>query len=295
MDGLLAEGRRSGLQGRAMRRVWSAVVAGLMVQMGAAAHAAPKVVNPDWLERPDGDKIAAAFPKLASMLGVEGRAVIACKVDARGALNHCEVVTENPPELGFGAAAVALSKSFKMSPKMVDGRATDDGDVRIPIGFKLPEKPQSEPTTKSADVFKAPSTHALEMAQRIVAAQGLSSAARVQFEVSIINLVDAKWPGVDDKVRDDGIEALRSGFDSFLLVFETSLARSYATSFSEAELTDIEAFVTSPSGRAFTAGGARVMAEAQATAARSQEIVTQAARQKFCAEHPCSAAPPPAP
>jgi hypothetical protein len=51
---------------------------------------------------------------------------------AQGVLTQCQVVSEDPPGSGFGAAAVTLSSRFLMRPATVDGRPVDS-EVRIPI------------------------------------------------------------------------------------------------------------------------------------------------------------------
>lgn len=265
--------------------------AALAVASGAQAQ---KVVNPDWLEKPSGADIAEHFPKLAQMLSIEGRALVACEVSAKGLLDRCSVVSEVPVGLGFGPAAQVLAKTFKMTPKTVDGKPVAGGEIRIPIRFTLPPAPPVAKLTAKSDVFGAPSAQALETARKIVQAQDLSSQGRVQFEVGMMPLMEAKWPGVEDKTRDDGIEALRAGFAKFWEAFETDLAGAYAGAFSEAELTDIAAFVTSPSGRAFTARQPEILRGMQASVAASLKAGSEAARTAFCAQHPCSAAPPPA-
>jgi len=274
-------------------RVFLAVVAAGVVLGGAGAAKAQKVTNPDWLSRPSGDEIAEAFPKLAMMLGLEGRAVVSCDITAKGAVAHCVVLGEAPTGLGFGAAALQVSQSFKMTPKTIDGKAVDGGTVRVPIAFRLPETGGEGAVTKSGDVFKAPSDHALELARTIVIAQNPSSPARVKFEIAMMKVMDAKWPGVDDKTRDDGIEAMRGGFSAYLTAYEASLADSYARAFSETELAEIVAFVSSPTGQVFLARTPSVMRDAEIRPDRSSKLVSDAARALFCGQHACDATMPP--
>ena len=60
-------------------------------------------------------------------------------MNARGTLDGCSVQSEEPGDMGFGDAAMKLSKLFKMRPQTKDGQPGDGGTVRIPIRFVLPK------------------------------------------------------------------------------------------------------------------------------------------------------------
>ena len=73
-------------------------------------------------------------------MGVEGRATISCSVTAKGTLESCSVISEEPADQEFGSAAMRMSKLFKMKPKSLDGAPVDGGTVRIPLRFALPKE-----------------------------------------------------------------------------------------------------------------------------------------------------------
>ncbi|MDO8410408.1 MAG: TonB family protein [Phenylobacterium sp.] len=92
-------------------------------------------VEPDWLRLPTRSQLMAVFPIKALDKGVGGEATIGCKVSLQGALFDCVVLSEDPADMGFGQAAIALTPQFLMTPAMKDGRPVVGG-VRIPISFK---------------------------------------------------------------------------------------------------------------------------------------------------------------
>lgn len=96
------------------------------------------ITNPDWQRRPSGEDLARYYPDRAMRMEVEGSATISCRVTARGTLEGCSVTAESPADMGFGDAAMRMSRLFKMRPQTKDGQPVDGGTVRIPIRFTLP-------------------------------------------------------------------------------------------------------------------------------------------------------------
>jgi protein TonB len=97
------------------------------------------ITQPDWARRPDAEALSRYYPERASRMQLEGTATISCSVTARGELANCSIVSENPPEAGFGEATLKASKLFKMRPQQKDGAPTEGGTVRIPLRWVLPK------------------------------------------------------------------------------------------------------------------------------------------------------------
>lgn len=92
-----------------------------------------EVVDPHWLRRPRD--LARYYPRRALERGVEGRVVLNCAVDVRGAL-ACAVASETPANWGFGEAALRISRDYRMVPAVQDGRPVE-ARYRMVVPFEL--------------------------------------------------------------------------------------------------------------------------------------------------------------
>ncbi|MFT4252175.1 MAG: TonB family protein [Caulobacter sp.] len=100
--------------------------------------------RPDWLRKPTADQMARYYPDKAQRLEIGGSAIIRCKVGEAGRLTDCEVLKEAPEGIGFGKAALLLSREFEMTPPPPE--LVGVKDVTIPITFAAPPpSPRLEP------------------------------------------------------------------------------------------------------------------------------------------------------
>ena len=74
------------------------------------------------------------WPAQARAAGIGGRVTLTCKVDIHGLAESCRIAAEDPPGRGFGAAAMALRPTFKLTPK-VGPDGPEDALMNIAVVF----------------------------------------------------------------------------------------------------------------------------------------------------------------
>ncbi len=112
--------------------------------------AAPALIRqPDWIEKPIGADLARFYPAEAEKQHFEGTTVLSCGVDKDGRLTNCAatgITTFGVPDAireDFRKAALELAGLFRMRPQSVDGVATAEGRINVPIRWSLPTDPQA--------------------------------------------------------------------------------------------------------------------------------------------------------
>lgn len=95
----------------------------------------PRVEKPVWLRKPSGQAVNKAYPAEAVRRNLGGRVTLSCLVTDKGLVVDCKVIEETPAGIGFGQAAVFLSRYFQMKPKTADGQPVGGATVRIPLSF----------------------------------------------------------------------------------------------------------------------------------------------------------------
>ena len=90
------------------------------------------VTQVEWRERP-----LPYYPERAQRAGVEaGSATLSCVASPEGRLGPCEIVSEDPPGMGFGDAAATSALQARVYPATVDG-VPQSGRMRFTVRFRL--------------------------------------------------------------------------------------------------------------------------------------------------------------
>jgi TonB family protein len=111
-----------------------------------------RIVNaPNWTQLPGMDDFKTIFPKAALAKGIKvGKGTVSCVVGANGGLGACRLLSEDPPGLGFGDAALKLAATFRLNPWTDDGHPVDGAVINIPIKLVYPDDaPPDQPAPKS--------------------------------------------------------------------------------------------------------------------------------------------------
>jgi TonB family protein len=82
------------------------------------------------------------YPETGSTVAVTGVVELALNVDAKGNLTNVQVLSEEPPLLGFGNAALSDFSGAKFIPAFRNGKPIES-NVKIPVYYK-PSAVQSE-------------------------------------------------------------------------------------------------------------------------------------------------------
>jgi hypothetical protein len=88
-----------------------------------------------WVAAPTYADVAAAYPAKARASRTGGRATLYCSFVHDGRLTDCDVVTEEPRGMGFGAAARKLATLFRAPQDLGDGKGLKELAVQLPFAF----------------------------------------------------------------------------------------------------------------------------------------------------------------
>lgn len=130
---------------RTTATVLAAVVLSVLPHGGARAADAAK---PFEVRQVALSAARTPYPPAARALNLPGKATLSCTAAADGSVRGCKVVGEDPPDWGFGAAALLLVDAINVGPGAADRQ------VQAPISFRLdPEELGPDPDLKTPGFF----------------------------------------------------------------------------------------------------------------------------------------------
>ena len=91
----------------------------------------PTISSAHWLQTPRN--LSIYYPAMALRREIEGEVQLNCLVTLTGVL-QCSVASETPANWGFGAAAIRISRDYRMVPAMRGGAPVEARDsMRVPF------------------------------------------------------------------------------------------------------------------------------------------------------------------
>ena len=100
-------------------------------------------IDPQPYVGPDSKFTGLHYPETGSTVAVTGVVELALNVDAKGNLTNMQVLSEEPPLLGFGNAALTDFGEAKFIPAFRDGKPVES-NVKIPVYYKPSAAAQEE-------------------------------------------------------------------------------------------------------------------------------------------------------
>ena len=90
-----------------------------------------------WLRLPSGSEFARYYPPKSVLAKIGGNVVMQCRVGHLGQLRHCQILSEDPPDMEFGKNALMLAPYFLAAPVNPEGPSIAGMTVQIPIKFAV--------------------------------------------------------------------------------------------------------------------------------------------------------------
>ena len=140
------------------------MLAAFLALSGAASAQALHLLAPTgaiWKTKPTGSDMARFYPDRAARAGLSGWAVIECLTETTGDLKDCQVLGEAPLKQDFGAAALKLSRLFKVDTAKITPEMLNGGVVAFPIVLTMDKAPPPLFNHRAGDpaVLLTPSTN----------------------------------------------------------------------------------------------------------------------------------------
>ncbi|WP_082474595.1 TonB family protein [Sphingomonas sp. Leaf343] len=97
-------------------------------------------IGADWIYKPVRE-LPYYWPRAKEARRASAVVALDCVLPKPGKPERCTVVGERPVGLGFGEAALGLSRHFRIRPVTRDGKVVRNVTVRVPVTFKTPYVP----------------------------------------------------------------------------------------------------------------------------------------------------------
>lgn len=104
---------------------------------GTGSGAIVVVSNFKWVWKPTEETLRPFFPRTAMLRHVSGKTIIACRVRLSKRVEDCRIIAESADGFGFGSAAIAASRIFRIYPPRRNGAGIDNAWAKIPVQWDV--------------------------------------------------------------------------------------------------------------------------------------------------------------
>jgi protein TonB len=113
------------------------LIAVLAMALATGDSTSPPKIEALWAAAPTGEDYIETYPERAWRRHMSGRVMLSCMIDNAGRFSRCQVVSETPEDLGFGAAALRLAPKFRLAPARSD-QSIAGRHFQFAIDFQMP-------------------------------------------------------------------------------------------------------------------------------------------------------------
>lgn len=99
--------------------------------------ALPLISAPQWASRPNASVIQRLYPLEAAASETSGVAHVACVARWDGTLEDCRLLSETPPDMGFGEATLRAARRHRLEAAPQQGTDPRRGMVHLTIRWEL--------------------------------------------------------------------------------------------------------------------------------------------------------------
>ncbi len=231
---------------------------------------------------PGNDDLAREYPPLANLLQLGGSATMTCKVLASGRLDQCQIVSETPAGMGFGAATLRTAPFFHAHA------TAPDAQIIIPMRWQSSVSDAS-PTLSPPAPEPLASPASLDLARRIMQDEDFAGRAQKRWRSYIDQYATRVSDAEDIKNGQAVLDALRQGASEVASAEADHVAHVLASQMDRAQLAETATFLESPAGHAYLKAG---IDAAETPPADAMKRLTDAARTHLCGSPVCSYARP---
>jgi protein TonB len=122
-------------------RTWDGKGDGVGAGKGSGLGA-PRYARAEWIHMPDFQEMLGYWPAGSWDRGIGGSVELACIVPKPGKPKRCWIISEHPRGIGFGRAALAMSRIFRIKPVLRNDDVLDL-PVIVPVVFNIAPIPKA--------------------------------------------------------------------------------------------------------------------------------------------------------